>query len=138
MLKGRYLRSVTFSSNSCDASMHFATECRTCLLLFLLQCFTENTTLFLRLSEAQATLETGNALFYKMKAMPDEPDFPISTSEDLATLMANKYNTTLSEALFEGRLYSRRELKGLGDLPGRSIGGNEDYVMMDARVLLYR
>lgn len=73
-----------------------------------------------------------------MQTMPDEHDFPISSSEDLAILMADAYNTTLSEALLEGRLYNRRELTGLGDLTGRSIGEDEDYVTMDARVLLLR
>lgn len=82
--------------------------------------------------------ESGNALFYNMKTLPDEHDFPISTSEDLATLMIDAYNTTRDEALEEGRLYNRRELNGLGDLTGRNIGDDEDYLTMDARVLLYR
>ena len=82
--------------------------------------------------------ESGNALFYNMKTLPDEHEFPISTSEDLATLMIDAYNTTRDEALEEGRLYNRRELNGLGDLTGRNIGDDEDYLTMDARVLLYR
>lgn len=86
----------------------------------------------------QAIFESGNALFYRMEAMPDEHDFPVSTSEELATLMTEGYNTTLSEALDGGRLYSRRELNGLGDLTGRNIGDDEDYLTMDVRLLLYR
>lgn len=52
--------------------------------------------------------------------------------------MIDAYNTTRDEALEEGRLYNRRELNGLGDLTGRNIGDDEDYLTMDARVLLYR
>eukprot|EP00903_Cladosiphon_okamuranus_P010732 g10144.t1 len=74
----------------------------------------------------------------RMNVMPDEHDFPISTSEDLANLFVEGYNTALCEALDGGRLYSRREMNGLGDLPGRNIGNDEDYLTMDVRILLYR
>ena len=70
--------------------------------------------------------------------MPDDSDFSIASSTDLATLLASRHNTTLSEALADGRLYRNRHLDGLEDLPGHNLGFDERYVSMNVRLLLYR
>lgn len=86
----------------------------------------------------QAAFESGTGMFYSLKVMPDFEEFPISNSSSLETLLDDGYNTTLDEALSEGRLYRNRVLSGLSDLPGYSIGEDEDYVTIDSRLLLYR
>ena len=77
-------------------------------------------------------------MFYRLQIMPDVAEFPISNSSSLAALLADGYGTTLDDALSEGRLYRNRVLSGLSGLPGYSVGGDEDYVTIDARLLLYR
>lgn len=86
----------------------------------------------------QAVFEAGNSLFYNLKTAPDVNDFPISNSSGLAALLFGEYNTTLEEAIDEGRLYRNRPLPGLGDLPGHNLGHNEEYVTLDSQLLLYR
>ena len=82
--------------------------------------------------------ESGTSMFYNLKVMPDFEEFPISNSSSLETLLADGYNSSLDGALGGGRLYRNRALSGLSELPGNSIGGDEDYVTIDARLLLYR
>ncbi|CAN0408245.1 unnamed protein product, partial [Ectocarpus sp. 12 AP-2014] len=86
----------------------------------------------------RAVFTTGNVLFYSVKTMPDQNEFPITPSTSLAVRLADTYNTTLEEALADGRLYRNRFLEALDNLPDSSLGGNEDYVMMNVRTLLYR
>lgn len=86
----------------------------------------------------QALFESGNVMFYSVKTAPDVHEFPISNSTSLATLLLNKHNTTLEEAVAGGRVYRNRGLPELGGLPGHNIGKDEEYVTMDARILLYR
>ena len=75
--------------------------------------------------------KSGNVAFSKVESVPDNDDFPISTSTALASLLLDGYNTSLSEAIASDRLYRNRDLDGFDDLPGHSF-------TMNARVLLYR
>ncbi|CAM9750666.1 unnamed protein product [Ectocarpus sp. 12 AP-2014] len=86
----------------------------------------------------RAVFTTGNVLFYNVKTMPDQNEFPVTPSTSLAVHLEGTYNTTLEEALADGRLYRNRFLEALDSLPDSSLGGNEDYVMMNVRTLLYR
>lgn len=77
-------------------------------------------------------------MFYSLTTLPDFDEFPISNSSSLATLLSDGYGTTLDEALNGGRLFRNRVFSALSDLPGYNIGEDEDYVTIDARLLLYR
>lgn len=86
----------------------------------------------------QTLFNTGNVGFSRVDTVPEDDEFPISTSTALATLLVDGYNTTLSETTASGRLYRNRNLDALDDLPGNNLSYDERYVTMNARVLLFQ